>query len=142
MAKHKSPHPVGPYQKVPAIYPPDTNFHQSTASLLIHIMPHRYMELPNIKWIISVMFLSSTNRNPHVLGRILLKRRKKFVPTKNESNVKADDRVRMHEHSVWTDKKWPFATSTAYDWCTYQLSSRYYNLLVSIFGAGFLLIIE
>ena len=24
MAKHKSPHPVGPYQKVPAIYPPDT----------------------------------------------------------------------------------------------------------------------
>ena len=38
-----------------------TNFHQSTASLLIHIMPHRYMELPNIKWIISVMFLSTTN---------------------------------------------------------------------------------
>ena len=25
-------------------------------------MPHRYMELPNIKWIISVMFLSTTNR--------------------------------------------------------------------------------
>ena len=27
-------------------------------------MPHRYMKLPNIKWIISVMFLSTTNIPP------------------------------------------------------------------------------
>ena len=86
MAKHKSPHPVGPYLAVDWLklvgvrrinsgyflvwtrkYPlfirlTPTNFNQSTASLLIHIMPHRYLELPNIKWIISVMFLSTTNR--------------------------------------------------------------------------------
>ena len=29
-------------------------------------MPHRYMELPNIKWIISVMFLSTTNTIPQL----------------------------------------------------------------------------
>ena len=73
---------------------------------------------------------------------MLLKRPKKIVPTKNESNIKADDRVRIHEYSVWKDKMCPFATSTAYDLCIYQLSSRYYNLLVRIFRAGFVLIIE
>ena len=72
---------------------------------------------------------------------MLLKRPKKIVPTKNESNIKADDRVRIHEYSVWKDKMCPFATSTAYDLCIYQLSSRYYNLLVRIFRAGFVLIV-
>ena len=43
-----------------------THVHQLTASLPIHIMPHRQMELPNIKWIISVMFLSTTNRVQYI----------------------------------------------------------------------------
>ena len=50
--------------------------------------------------------------------------------------------VQMHEYSVWEDKRWYFATSTAYDWCTYQLSSRYYDLLVRTFRAGFVPIIR
>ena len=66
MAKHKRHHPVGlqtrKYPLFSRLIP--TNFPQSTASLLIHIMPHRYMKLPNMKWIISVMFLSTTNIPP------------------------------------------------------------------------------
>ena len=62
----------------------------------------------------------------------------------NQSSRLTIEWVRTHEYTVWKDKKWPSATSTAYDWCTYQLSSRYYNLLlvVRIFRAGFVLIIE
>ena len=84
--------------------------------------------------------------NRHVLGRILLKRQKKNVSIKNESSIMDDDRVSgevwIHDYSVWKDKKWLFSTSTAYDWCTYQLSSRYYNLLVRVFRADFFSVIE
>ena len=80
MAKHKSPHPVGPYQKVSAIYPPDTYQFppincQFTNTHNVHIMPHRYMELPNIKWIISVMFLSTANRTRWYRQRLTGRRR-------------------------------------------------------------------
>ena len=86
---------------------------------------------------------SSIPSNQHVLGHILsLDCPKKIMPTKKEKNIKADDRERMDEYSAWKKKKRPCATNTGYDWCTYQLSSRYYNLLLRIFRAGFVLIIE
>ena len=45
---------------VAAVYPPMSP---------LHIVPHRHMELSNIKWIISVVFLSTINIPPaHYIG--------------------------------------------------------------------------
>ena len=63
-------------------------------------MPHRYMELPNIKWIISVMFLSTTNKTESYSYEYELvpERTTKYPPSSYDVYITHDNMLRARRY--------------------------------------------